>query len=153
VERSVGSRKAGGRWRSFYSTEKSLQRIDFVERIVSEQSMTLTVESTRPGETLVALVRDFKRDLQSIGIDAEPASEENTAGTRGDGVSIGQLLLAAVSGGAVPALIGCLKAYLARDASLVYRVEHSDGSKLEISAKNVDKKDVESALRKLFSEL
>lgn len=111
-----------------------------------DQSRLLTLDARMPPPRLAALTRDFGRDLTRAGFPASIATAEPVAGARGDAVTLGQIALGLVSSGAVTALFECLKAYLARERSLVVKVTRPDGGVIEVNARNVDDPAVRQAL-------
>jgi len=102
------------------------------------QGSTLRLAATTSDARLAGIARDLARDLTRAGIEAHPIEKGTTQGERGDAVTLGELALGLVTSGAVTALIECLKAYIARERSLSFKLKRPDGLEVEISAKNVN---------------
>ena len=83
-------------------------------------------------ELTVALLQSIKQETE---LTAKLPEERGGAGTKGDAVTIGQILLAALgSGGAVAALLTVLKSYVERKPTLRFEIEAADGRKLKLEA-------------------
>jgi len=108
---------------------------------------TLTLAAHTTDTRVSRIARDLSRDLASIGIEARDAGGEAVPGERGDPLVLGQLALGLITSGAVTALIGCLKAYITREPTLTVRIKRSDGTEVEVNAKNLDDSASERALR------
>jgi hypothetical protein len=108
--------------------------------------LTLRLSATLPDTRIARLTRDLERDLNRAGIKAEPVEAESSPGERGEPITLGVLALALISSGALKGLVGCLKTYLSREPSLVIKVQHPNGSQVEINSRNVDAADVRAAL-------
>jgi Effector Associated Constant Component 1 len=111
---------------------------------------TLKLAANTSDARLADLTRDLVRDLTRIGIEASTVEGTTAPNERGDAVMLGQIALGLVTGGAVTALIECLKAYIARERTLAVRVKRADGSEVEISAKNASDPALEQALGTAF---
>jgi hypothetical protein len=59
---------------------------------------------------------------------------------------LGVLVLALVTTGTVKALIECFKAYLARESALTIKLSRTDGSQVEVTARDVDTPAVREAV-------
>ncbi len=75
---------------------------------------------------------------QETDLTAKLPEETGGPGTKGDVVTIGQIVLAAVSsGGALVALLPVLKAYVARTPKLCIELKTADGNKVKIKAEHI----------------
>ena len=106
----------------------------------------LRLAADLPSARIAQLTRDFSRDLARTGIEARLPEASKMPGQKGEIINLGQLALALVTSGAVTALIECLKAYLARDRTLVFKLTRPDGTEVEVNAKNADDAVVRRAL-------
>ena len=111
------------------------------------QGSTLRLAAMTSDARLAGIARDLARDLTRAGIEANPIEKGTTQGERGDAVTLGELALGLVTSGAVTALIECLKAYIARERSLSFKLKRPDGLEVEISAKNMN----DSTLQKVLN--
>jgi hypothetical protein len=111
------------------------------------QCSTLIVAASTADARLNRIARDLARDLTRVGIEAREVDGATAVGDRGDLFVLGQLSIGLVTSGAVTALIECLKAYIARERTLTVRVRRTDGSEVEVSARNVSDSASERALR------
>lgn len=73
--------------------------------------------------------------------------ESGGGGSKGAGVEIGQILLAALSSGTVVAMFNVLKSYIDRKPSLKLEIEATDGRKLKIDAEHLSKEQLNQTLR------
>jgi Effector Associated Constant Component 1 len=116
--------------------------------------MTVTILSLSTGlseDEVDRLTRHLRRDLSETGISASLVPLPPRPGEKGDVFSLGQLALDLVTGGAVVALIDCLKAYIQRDRTLSFKVERPDGFRLDVTSHNVASAEVRAALEALGS--
>ena len=107
--------------------------------------LTLSL-SNLPDTRLAQLARDLERDLSRSGIQAGSPEAPAVPGERGEPITVGVLVLALISHGAVTALINCLKTYLAREPALTVKLKRPDGTQVEVTARNVDAPTVREAL-------
>jgi hypothetical protein len=119
--------------------------------VMANAQLTLSLSADLPETRLAQLTRDLGRDLSREGIAARPAEAPAVSGERGEPITLGMLILALVTTGAVNALIGCLKAYISREPALNIKLKRSDGIQIEVNARNVDAPDVYAALKKASS--
>jgi Effector Associated Constant Component 1 len=105
-------------------------------------------------ETIQTLTRELCTIInRETDLQASMDERETKIGTRGDPVTVGTILLAAVgSGGAVVALINVLKSYVDRSPELVIDVKTKSGDRIKISSKNVDAAEVKSALNTILTK-
>ncbi len=80
-----------------------------------------------------ALLRSIN---QETDLTARLPEERGGAGTKGDAITIGQIVLMALSSGTVVALLQVLKSYLERKPTLRFEIEAADGRKLKITAEH-----------------
>jgi hypothetical protein len=95
-----------------------------------------------------AATRELLRDIRA---DADPQArlitENATAGSKGDAVSIGQIALALVTGGAVGKLIECVFTFLSRNKKLQIELTNESGAKLAINAEYVSRHGIDQATK------
>lgn len=115
--------------------------------------LTLTLQADLPGVRLAELTRDLSRDLSRIGISAVPADARPEPGDRGGAVSVGEIIIALITSGAIKAAIDCLRAYLVRERSLALQLSFPNGRRLAITAKNLGTPEVVEALQSAVSTL
>jgi hypothetical protein len=108
--------------------------------------LTASLSANLPDSRLAQLARDLERDLSREGIKARAIEAAAAPGEKGEPVTLGVLALALVTGGAVNALIGCLKAYVSREPALIIKLKGPGGMQIEVNARNVDAPDVRAAL-------
>ncbi|MGH6936496.1 MAG: effector-associated constant component EACC1 [Methylocella sp.] len=78
-----------------------------------------------------------------------PASTSPDPGKRGDPITLGAIIIAAVSGGgALTALVSTIGSYLARDRRTEVEVATPDGRKVRISSQAFNQKGLEELLRR-----
>jgi hypothetical protein len=117
-----------------------------MELPVADASLTVNLSANIPESRLAQLVRDLERDLSRAGIQARPVEALSVPGERGEAVTVGVLALALVTSGTVKAMIDCFKAYLSREHTLTIRLARTDGTQVEVNARNVDTAAVREAL-------
>jgi hypothetical protein len=100
--------------------------------------MIVSLSGELSPERLASLTRDLNRNLSRAGVPASLVAQPPSAGERGDAVTIGQIALGLISGGALTAVIECLKAYFVRERTLVVKLTRPDGQQIEVNAKNID---------------
>jgi hypothetical protein len=115
----------------------------------SKSTVFLSVSAGGSAERAQSIARTLASDLRRGGIQAEESYHQGSPGTRGDALSVGQLVLAFLTGGAATALIECLRAYLTRDDTLSIDLSTNDGKKITINSKNVSSADTEKVIRSL----
>lgn len=109
----------------------------------------LTFSGDLSDDRLQELVLDLSQELRRSDIDVKDFTHRNVPGTRGDVITVGQIAIAFITTGAATALIECLRAYLLRDDSLIVDVEKPDGTKVSISAKNIDTKGIAQVIESI----
>lgn len=89
-------------------------------------------------EELDRLSRDLERQLTETGGVALGAVPHPTApGQRGDPITVGTLLLTAVTSGTVSALFNIIKSYVDRGIDLTFEGTGTDGRPIKIAMKGV----------------
>jgi hypothetical protein len=101
-----------------------------------------------PEQRLDAATRELLRDIRG---DADPearlVAKPSSPGSKGDAISIGQIALALVTGGAVGQLIDCLFNFLSRNKKLEIKLTQGGGSSLAINMDFVGKHGVDQATK------
>jgi hypothetical protein len=101
-------------------------------------------------ESLQKLTLQLCRDLREDGIESSVVEQPAIPGTRGDLVTIGQILVAAIgAGGPIVTLVNALKAYVQRKPSLRFEFQTKDGNKLKITADDLRNDDMEKLLQRI----
>lgn len=113
--------------------------------------MTMRLSASVPEARLAQLTRDLQHDLSREGIRARFVEAVAVPGEKGEPVTLGVLALALVTSGAIKSLVGCLKAYVSREPTLVITLKRPDGSQVEVNARNVEVPDVRTALEAVAS--
>jgi hypothetical protein len=91
-------------------------------------------------ELTVALRRSLQ---QETDLSARLPEEIGGPGSKGDAVTIGLILLTALSSGTVVALLQVLKSYVERKPTLRIEIEHPDGRKVKIEAEHLSVAQIE----------
>jgi hypothetical protein len=118
------------------------------ETVMADTSLTLSLPGI-PDARLAQLTRDLERDLSRAGIQARPAGAPLAPGERGDPITLGVLVLALITSGAVTAMIECFKAYFSRERTLTIKFTDTDGTPVEVTRRNVDTPAVREALQRI----
>jgi hypothetical protein len=106
------------------------------ERVMSAQ-LSISPNSLEP-EDLDRLSRDLERQLtETGGVAFSPTPPLVASGQRGDPVTIGTLLLAAVTSGTVSALFNIIKSFVDRGLDLTFEGTGSDGKPIKIAMKGI----------------
>ncbi|MCI5188520.1 MAG: hypothetical protein D3905_01735 [Candidatus Electrothrix sp. AS4_5] len=100
-------------------------------------------------EGIQELTFELKNSLnRETDLTAQLPEEAGGLGTKGDAVTIGQIILAAVGGGgAIAALMPVLKAYVERKPTLRIKIENADGSKMTLVAEHFNPGQIEQITR------
>ncbi|MCI5194647.1 MAG: hypothetical protein D3919_00145 [Candidatus Electrothrix sp. AW5] len=100
-------------------------------------------------EGMQELTFELKNSLnRETDLTAQLPEEAGGLGTKGDAVTIGQIILAAVGGGgAIAALMPVLKAYVERKPTLRIEIERPDGSKMTLEAEHLRPGQIEQTTR------
>jgi hypothetical protein len=101
-------------------------------------------------EELDRLSRDLERQLADTGgVALDTVPQPTVPGQRGDPITVGTLLLAAVTSGAVSAVFNIIKSYVGRGIDLNFEGTAIDGRPIKIAMKNISL----VRFRSLLSEL
>jgi hypothetical protein len=92
---------------------------------------TLSIHGSGMSEEDIAeLTSRLRHDInQETDLTARLPEAKGSSGLKGDAITIGQLVLVALSSGTVVALFQVLKAYLERKPTLRFEIETADGRK------------------------
>lgn len=86
--------------------------------------------------------------------EAELSTKEAAAGSKAvDPAIIGEIILTALSSGAVGSLFGVLKSYISRDSTLSIEITGTDGKSVKINAKNISSEELNNTISQLESIL
>jgi hypothetical protein len=114
-------------------------------------TMTLIVQVVGAGIADVRVDAATRELLREIREDADPQARlvtgEAAPGSKGDLVSLGQIALALVTGGAVGKLIESLFGFLGRNRKLQFELTNADGEKLTINMDFVGKHGIDQATK------
>ncbi len=96
-------------------------------------------------------LQDLTRELcdavnDETDLEASLAQAADVSGSKGDPVTIGVIVLAFITSGAAVKLMGVLKSYVERHASLQIELQRGDGQKLAITAENLRSERVEETI-------
>jgi len=89
-------------------------------------------------EDVDRLSRELERELTETGgvmLNAAPRSA--APGQRGDPITVGTLLLAAITSGTVSAVFSVIKSYVDRGDELTFEGTGTDGKPVKIAMKNI----------------
>jgi hypothetical protein len=114
---------------------------------MTAQPVVLTLVANIPPERLATVTRNLSSDLSSLGIKPLPSEQSPEQGIRGDAITLGQIALGLITSGSVTALIECLKAYIAREHSLIIKVTRPDGTTVEVNEHNISQSTTEQAVK------
>ena len=111
-------------------------------------SVTLSINSSElNAEDIHELALDLSRTLErEADISAELAEGPTEAGTKGEPITVGVLILTVLKSSAVASMFSALKSYFERNSTLEMEFERSDGSKLKIKAENVRRDQIERTM-------
>lgn len=111
-----------------------------------ETAMEATLKITSDDldeKKLQDLTRDLTNTLnRETVLTATLPEEAGEEGAKGDPITLGTILLAAIKSGAVVALFEVLKAYFERKPSLAIEIERGDGQKIKIGAEQLDEEQI-----------
>jgi hypothetical protein len=89
-------------------------------------------------EDLHALTVDLRRSvISNTDLDASLVSTPAEPGTKGDPITVGAIVLALITSGAVANLVGVLSTFASRRSSLQFEVSRTDGEVLKLNAENL----------------
>ena len=109
-------------------------------------SFEVSLNTDLPDTRRAQLTRDLGRELSRLGVQSVPERAPPIPGERGEPITVGVLVLSLITHGAATAMIDCLKAFLAREHTLVIKLARQDGTSVEVNAHNIDM----PAVRKLL---
>jgi hypothetical protein len=99
------------------------------------------------------LSREFSSDVARLSgiVSHAPPAAAAEPGKRGDPITMGAIVIAAVSGsGALTALVNTIGSYLARDHRTEVEIQTPDGRKVRISSQAFKRAELERTLRPLL---
>jgi hypothetical protein len=99
------------------------------------------------------LTREISSDVARLSgvVSRAPPAGAPEPGTRGDPITMGAIVIAAVSGsGALTALVNTIGSYLARDRRTEVEIQTPDGRKVRISSQAFKPAVLEETLRPLL---
>ena len=93
--------------------------------------------------------QEFSSDVARLNgvVSHVPPSAAPEPGKRGDPLTLGAIVIAAVSGGALTALVNTIGSYLSRDKRTEVEIATRDGRKVRISSQKFKQKEMEELLR------
>lgn len=98
-------------------------------------------------EELQSLTRKLIVSInQETDIKASLPESQSAPGARGLEISIGQILVTALTSGAIAELFRLLRAYFERRPALTVEIHLPDGRKFDVSAKKLEKDQLEQTL-------
>lgn len=101
-------------------------------------------------EQLFSLTREMAESItQETDIPSRIPEDEAAAGAKGDPITLGTLILTFISSGAAVALFEVLKTYFSRDSSLKISFEKPNGSRVEVSAHNMEPDKMQETITRL----
>jgi hypothetical protein len=119
-----------------------------VERDLDAGEIEITIMASDVADERIAVAtRDLLRDIR---VDVDPRARlvehDGGPGAKGVAVTLGQIALALVTGGAVSKLIENLFAFLARNRRLGIELQNAAGEKLKLDMEFVDDYGTDKAL-------
>lgn len=102
-----------------------------------ELTLTIKADDMR-GEELDEITRELSAELnQGVAVEARLPEETGAAGSKGDPVTVGTIILLLLGGGGVAAkLIEVLKAYVERGNKLEFEFKKPDGTSMSLKTEN-----------------
>ena len=98
-------------------------------------------------EDLQTLTRQLCNSIRDeTKIQAKLHSKNSLQNTKGEIVTIGTILLAFLTCGSAVALCEVLEVYLIREPSLIIEVERPEGSKVKLTAQNINPDELQAIL-------
>jgi len=116
---------------------------------MTTQTAALIISSSETDpHNLQEITRDLCKTInRETDIEAAIPESPGVAGSKGDAITIGTIVLGFITGGGAVALINVLKAYIDRGNQLEMKFE-MDGRSLTINAKNVDSEEIDRTFEK-----
>jgi hypothetical protein len=122
----------------------------------SESRLTLDLSGIDLEEEAIdRQTRAMRRMLQenlTEGEVLEPEAAGIVPGAKGDPITIGTIVIALITSGAVASLIDCCRAVFVREKELRISVKTTDGRQIDIDAKNVHDEKTVKLLEGLLTE-
>ncbi len=99
-------------------------------------------------EDLQKLTRELSKTLNDE-TEAKATLPEETGGpgSKGDPITLGTIILTALSSGTVVALFNVLKSYIERKSSLAIEFKRKDGQQLKIKAEQLNKHQIDQTIQ------
>lgn len=95
-------------------------------------------------EFTFSIVRDINEETD---LEAKISEQKAGTGKRGDAITIGQILLTALSSGTVVALFQVIKPYFERKPTLKVALQRKDGEKLLIQGTHLSKDQMDKTVQ------
>ncbi|MGH6836223.1 MAG: effector-associated constant component EACC1 [Methylocella sp.] len=114
--------------------------------------ITIRLLDGRDEEKSFFLSQEFSSEVARLpGVSSHtPAPGAPEAGKKGDPITLGAIVIAAVSGsGALTALVNTIGSYLDRDRRTEAEIQTRDGRKVRISSQALNRAELEETLRSL----
>ena len=110
---------------------------------------TLSLHDSRmAAEDLQSLTARLLRSInQETELTARLPEERGSAGAKGDAVTIGAIILAALNSPAVEALFQVLKSYIERKPTLRFEIKTADGREMKIEAEHLSPAQIAQAMQ------
>ena len=100
------------------------------------------------GEDLQKLTLDFSKTLNDeTEAKATIPEKPGGAGSKGDPITLGTIILTALSSGTVVALFNVIKSYIERKPSLELELKREDGQQLKIKAEQLNKDQIDQTIQ------
>lgn len=144
----------GGIWRCEPGAA-AIRPFTFPRRFDSLAPMpyALHLEADLPPGLVAQQSRALADALRAAGTATTPAERAATAGERGGALELGKLVLEQIAGPVGKGLLDPLKAFLLRDRTVTVVLVKPDGSRVEITAKNVGSAEIAAVLDQAKSTL
>jgi len=98
------------------------------------------------------LSQEFAADVARLSgvVSRTSSAAAPEPGQRGDPVTLGAIVIAAASGGALTALVNTIGSYLTRDKRTEMEISRPDGLKIKVSSAKSNFEELEAALSRLL---
>jgi Effector Associated Constant Component 1 len=103
-------------------------------------------------ERSFSLSREFSSDVARLSgvVSHAPPAAAPEPGKKGDPITLGAIVIAAASGGALTALVNTIGSYLTHDKRTEVEISRPDGLKIKISSAKTNFAELEAALRRIL---
>ena len=103
-------------------------------------------------EKSLSLSQEFASDVARLSgvVSHAPPSAAHEPGKRGDPLTLGAIVIAAISSGAISSLVTTIGSYLTRDKRTEVEISRPDGLKIKISSARSNLAELQEALRRLL---